>query len=774
MKQLLPILVFLASWSTIAQRDSTLDQGVADAYHDYFKTDRKSVHVHLNKTGFNGGERIWFSTYLFNQTLDFPSRNEEYVYIDLLTESGKRIDQRIILSRNGHGKGDIVLSPSLPSGLYFLQAYTANMQGFEEDDSSIYPIRVQQDFNLDPLDYAYQKRSPQPQIAIVAEGGQLVAGTMAKCMVRITDVQGQSLRPKSLEVRNAQGELILKPAVASRSLIPFNFIPKEGNAYVLIADLGDSILRQPLPEVSEYGVAISLHRNPKTEELIVQLTDRRARNERAPLRLYLHKDNKLLDFPFPENGASGNYRFKLAYDVLFQGMNALTVIDAEKKVWTERLFFQQKEKNTVMETALEGLNQDSIRIALSMRKGSLSLSVLPSGTQAQRFRKNAFFALQLEPYFKGAQWTHLWTAVAGIPGLDNRTDDLTLFAKAKYDWRNIFNDNLRIPNENYVTGGILGVVEPVSKKVVPESVLLYSKSNELFRNSSVSNGRFTFKDISFKEGSTLNFSLIGNDGKPHQAKFNYSIQPGIDKFRHRFSTEEVVQTASNPDSATPTSLNANVPNLQQLEGVTLSAKKLKYQKYFKTFFGVKVDSSIGMKTLREMLLKEGVAPLAVPVGFPDTRRAGSISLGKSSNRCGYVFPAVMIDGIYSAYTDPYENLAMEYIDEIYIDRPTSCSFLMVVFTNEAYKNRTENVRGSTSKALVMEKGFYEHVPFKRQHYITDGLAFEHFGILGWYWLDNHSQPITVPRDNQDGIRIIIEGFTESGTISSQDITLAIN
>ena len=763
-------------------QSNTLDlQTLVKGYEDYFKVDRKNVHIHLNKTVFAAGEHIWFSAFLFNQTKNNSSEGQEFIYVDLIQPNGELLLQKTILYENGLGAGDLFLANTLPTGLYFLQAYTSSMQGFEEDTSTKYPILITNFSNGDFSNYEYRKRNEKPEVAVVIEGGNLIDGRLQNGAIRMIDTSGELIQPDSIHLTSSKTGLITKIAPNTKEVHPFSIAPKVGHTYALQLFKNGQKITEELPTVKPVGVTLSFIRNPKREEVLINVFDTRVKSNKSnnPLYLLLHKDKNILPFVLAQQNASTTSQLKIPYSLLTEGMNSISILDSYGSVQAERIFFQPSNEplNSIEITQATSKN-DSLLVSLNPKNNGdfqnqkLSISVLPGNTKAQHHRKNAFFALHLESYFEGADWRALWKEDFSTFQDLEFIDKVTLFATPKYNWNHILNKNLVVPDSNFFTGALEGVVEQISTKSKPQSVLLYSKENEVMRSAPVVNGKFVFHELSMFKGSKLNLSLIGDNGKPQKANFSYTIKPAIKNFRHRFKTSDVHKTDIDAEELFEMAVASQ--NTQQLEEVTVTAKKLSYEKFFPGFFGVKVDSAIGVNTLKDFIRNQGFQSILVSPTAKG-RRAGTLQMAKKSQRCGTIFPAIIFDGFYDAFFSPYEDIRMEYVDEIYWDRGAGCSMLLVVFTNEKYRNRPLAPHKITSKEIIADKGYDPPKPFNRPAYFnTDTLSFEHFGILGWKTTNSGETSLLVPKDNQKSIRIIIEGVSPGGKIISEDKVIALN
>ncbi|RNC92658.1 MAG: hypothetical protein ED555_06160 [Allomuricauda sp.] len=783
LKKIFFLIVSVAQLHLTAQQNKDDASKIIQQYQDYFKTDRKTVHLHLNKTLYLTGETIWFKSYVYNQSKNKRSEESEYVLVDLVDGEGNVIAKKTILNTNGQGNGDLFITNTLTTGLYFLQAYTGSMQGLEEDDSSKYPILITNLSNGDFTNYEYRKKGEEPKVTIASEGGSLISGVFGTCTARIVDPRGKALQPDSVLLMDQNQKRISKIQMNSDGVGSFSLVPKFGKPYHLqVFHEGETFSKQ-LPVVKKTGVAFGIARNPNQQEILVKITDTRIDKKQNNLSLYIHKDGNIIGTPVGIPDRKGKTQFKINNDLLFNGFNTLSIIDTKGIVHAERLVYHQTDfRNKKFEVTNSIQQTDSVQLALSYngvsetKEQQVSISILPGATKAERFRKNAFFALHMEAYFPGAQWRNLWNKEFKAVRDLNDMDQLSILANPKYRWKTILNKNLVSPEMHSYTGAIQGVVE-VNENVTPKSVILYSKENELLSNTNVIDGKFSFEELVLAKGSKLSLSLIGEDGKPHKANFSYTIQPVITNFRHRFRTKDIHKLEDHGERRSE--LIGITANTQQLDEVTVTAKRLKYERFFPGYRGIKIDSTADMTTIRDFVRRQGFYPILISPRAKG-RRAGTIQLAKRNSRCGLVFPAILLDGVYDQYLSPYEELRMEHIDELYWDRPNACGMIIVVFTNEKYKNRPLPDYQMTSKEIVVTNGFDTPKPFKRpQYFDTNTTSFKHFGILGWKTstTETHADGLLhlmVPVESEVQIRINIEGYSKSGELISENHLVSLN
>ncbi|MEM9717837.1 MAG: hypothetical protein AAGA10_01220 [Bacteroidota bacterium] len=86
------------------------------------------IFVHTDKSLYVIGETLWFSIYVIHAQSFRPSDFSKVAYFELLDGESKPILQEKIGIYSGRGQGQVFISPEIPSGVYYLRSYTAQMK----------------------------------------------------------------------------------------------------------------------------------------------------------------------------------------------------------------------------------------------------------------------------------------------------------------------------------------------------------------------------------------------------------------------------------------------------------------------------------------------------------------------------------------------------------------------------------------------------------------------------------------------------------------------
>ncbi|MDF9828924.1 TonB-dependent receptor plug domain-containing protein [Parabacteroides sp. PF5-6] len=93
----------------------------------------EKLHLHLDRTSFFQGEKIWFKAYLTDAFLLPSQSGSRYVYVELINPAGLVAERVMVRSENELFQGNLPLPEDLIEGNYTLRAYTRYMKNMGED-----------------------------------------------------------------------------------------------------------------------------------------------------------------------------------------------------------------------------------------------------------------------------------------------------------------------------------------------------------------------------------------------------------------------------------------------------------------------------------------------------------------------------------------------------------------------------------------------------------------------------------------------------------------
>jgi len=117
------ILFAFLSYSSIAQQVVLTDE-VRQSLKD---TPKESLWLQTNNTSFFPSEYLYFNLYTLNTSTQKASDLSKVVYVRLVSSDGDNALEKRVALNNGFGQGDLFIPPTLKTGSYQIQAYTAWM-----------------------------------------------------------------------------------------------------------------------------------------------------------------------------------------------------------------------------------------------------------------------------------------------------------------------------------------------------------------------------------------------------------------------------------------------------------------------------------------------------------------------------------------------------------------------------------------------------------------------------------------------------------------------
>ncbi len=751
-------------------------------YQSYFQEDRKSIHLHLNKNTFVSGEHIWFSSYLFNRRQNEVSLENEYLYVQLIDPEGTVVDSKTILHENGAGFGEFELSPELVSGDYYLQAYTANMNSFIEDESTVYKIEV--------LNFESQRTSRTSDISenlhiqIVPEGGQLVQQVFGTCGIRISDENDLPVKADAVFLQNSPTEEKIPIDLNDLGTGKFSLTPKKGASPMVYALYRGKQYSTPVPTAKEIGYSLStVHDYRKKQVLVaIQTNSLTKQTTEDTLALLVHKDGNIFSLPIKMTDDETKSALIIPYELLYPGVNTLTLLRNNSQVAGERLVFNQPVFTPLKPQLLHAQrSKDSITLLIKNNTvgkekdnlDRLSISVLPNESLSDRKQKKLFNSFFLDAYLPNG----IKNEIGDLRYLEKNNakydlDKLLLLAPGnKYQWQRILNWKY-IPARP-LSSNLEGHVDRFEVENDSLTVLLYSKTNQVLEATALDKDKkFRFNEVSLAKGSELTLTLIDTKGRPLQTNFFFVLKPVLTPFNKPFKPKKKlrIKNTSSKDSAP-----MFFKNVEQLEEVVVTESRLKHSKFFGSFEGRKVDSSmLGYGTLGGYMKRRGLTSITVDPLDPDPRRAGSIQLAKKTV-FGVSYPSIMINGVSSNYAMDYADIPIEQIDEVYFERKSFRNAgLFVVFTTDAYGNTDLPEHKKTSRAFVVANGYDQPKSFTRPNYNNlDSALFRSYGTVSWHPTPRTNEQgvvsIKIPDDGQKKIKLNLQGFGKNGQFLSESL-----
>ena len=217
---------------------------------------QEKVFLHLDRNSYITGESIWFSAYCVDAANHIPVDISKVLNVELLDASGQSIKQVRVKLSKGLGKGQIFVSPDLPSGQYKVRAFTNWMKNFDPELVFQQSLKIINPSSVKESKI-YDSRG-QASVQFFPEGGQMVAGLSSKVAVKAIDGFGNGLSVAGIVYDNEENEIV-EFATSAFGYAYFSLTPDPGKSYVARIELDSAIQKYPLPNVMESGMVLTVN-----------------------------------------------------------------------------------------------------------------------------------------------------------------------------------------------------------------------------------------------------------------------------------------------------------------------------------------------------------------------------------------------------------------------------------------------------------------------------------------------------------------------------------
>lgn len=769
------------NYSLLAQEKNKIE----NSYEKYFELEKEIPYLHLNKTSFFKGEKIWFKAYVLNlntQKLNYNTRN---LYCSIYDEKGNLKYTKMLLVQQGLASGFFEVDETFTDKVYYIKSSTNYMKNFQEDESFIQKIQILNNQNNAELttasDEIDNRDSFSYNIQVVPEGGSLLANSINTIGVALKyGVTSQMV--KSARVIEGKKEIIDTYHFDQNGNSKVQFFITKGKKYKteIILNDGTKII-EPISYTKIKGVNLAVNNVGSNMVEFIVRTNEETVNDLVGKEYYIfvHNTNSYLKKNIKFKKEAIGYSIFLNRKLFRSGTNIVTLFNDKDEPVAERTFFNYDRsilKSLNLEVAEE--ENDSIVIDVSKIKSDkdvyfLSASILPTDTKANSPKNDIYSNFLIKPFVN--------QELNDIDDYLNDTNrkkltklDMIMLnqANSKYKWFNIMNNS---PKElfDYEKGitikGVTNIEEPQDFK----NVFLLSRENDLLRNTTLESEAFEFKNLYLLDTTTINFSF--SDKKfLKEPKVYIRSYPIFKDEKIEINNEETISTKKVKGQLELTQVSDDfvTSNSEILKEVEVKARKVKFENRPLTLNlvnGIKINKNFyARKTpVLSFIRSQGFSvsdhPFGVKISHSMSPRSGvrifldDFEISNNSN---------MLLGLRFKIVEEFSEIFISnFNDEIYL---YSSDFSYIpktrICSNIPYK---------------VPYGFSKEEAYVGPRYAsTSNELFKSYGAIHWESYieldEKDSFKIKFPRLDQKEVKVYIQGITKDGSLVSYEKILNLD
>ena len=734
-------------------------------YSNYSKYSSESVFLHLNKTFFLKGEKIWFTAYLYDTKNGLPFKKSKNIYCGLYDSEGKQLIKSLFEVSEGIAYGNFELKPEYGETLY-IKAHTGKLNNSYKDVTFVEKIKINDDSkeptNFDIVD--------EFNIHLLPEGGNLVQGAKNTIAFKVVNQYGNGVPILKAMVVNRDGTHVVNGIVSNvYGIGKFSFDYELDSSYLLIVELPNEIkVTKSIPKGECNGIIFSVN-NLVEKNLIIDFytninTFIEVRNK--IFYLAVHRDGLMTinSFKFNEKRVT----ISIKRERLLSGINILTLFDENLNPIAERLLFNHSEVklgkiNSAIVEEKNLTDSLSIKVDLNSNRGipaNLSISILPSETQANSFAKTILSEFLFKPYMTNFNVENLSYYFENVNRQRRFELDNLLIVQgwSKYDWKDIFTAKPSevMPEENGLQ--IEGTVKNATKNK-NRILLIEPLGNNQYFAEVDGNKKFSIPNALVFKDNSVQVILFDEMGKPSKPDIEITALLGIENDSIILKkTGNIYNSTLQPHDS---EINPNLPrnkNLIMLDNVTVSSTKSS-----KKYSVVENNMTLVEFKDEKGTLSNFVRKLGFQTFIPED--VGRMYAYIKREPVKYFIP-VIIDGVNDF---GFFDMSLSQVSRIAYDRPYGPIIVMT-------KN---NLPRETMANYILKNGFERPEEYYNPTY-TDigGQRYLRFGAI--HWEPNLKigpdglGTIKIPNYGLKKMKFIVEGISTDGTLFSETKMLSLD
>ncbi len=490
------------------------------------KYPQEKIYVLYNKEDYIAGENMWFKTFVFDGYNH--SNISTSMYVELYNSKKNLVSRKLVPLFGGEGQGSMMLSDSLPEGVYYVRAYTEWMLNFNERFQYLHPVEI------------YNTASPQKLVADTAamwsaaafpEGGSFIEGVNTKVAVRLSSVGVLPAEWSGYVIDGAKpAEKLVSFNGFDKNVGLFNIIPDAGKKYqVIVQDKKGKKQTIDLPNVATSGVSLQVNSTDKAIFYSLQFKNMPADPKGYKVigtmnNTFVYKASIVKSVP--------EITSSIPVDKLINGVLQLTVFNGSDSVVAQRLCFVQPQELLVGRPGFP---------KLYMNKGARSMNafdILPDTNYTHYSvlvldgnAKNSFEEENiLSTMWLAGDFTSRIDAPAHYLGYDANVvalDALMISEKWKrFDWSNIIND--KFPEIKYIPspyisykGTVYGNGGVVANEVINLIFYFQDSTNQFSQATTDSKGIFELKNMIFEDPVKVYYTVNNKKISPRDLSITF-------------------------------------------------------------------------------------------------------------------------------------------------------------------------------------------------------------------------------------------------------------
>jgi hypothetical protein len=484
----------------------------------------EKLYLHVDREFYAPGDIIWLKAYQVNGNTHQLNSNYRNIFVELVSESGKIVDDLLLFSINGQASGELK-TDTLSNGIYTIRAYTKYLENFGEE--ALFHKKIWISKSLKKIDQMDKTKAEDLKIAVdfLPEGGNMVLNAVNNVAFKAINQKGRGVAVSG-KILNDLGDTILSFSTTYMGMGKFLLMPLDGRSYYAVIDHHPE-LKITLPPAKTNGICMKYKELDET--ILFEFSTNMKQN--IDQRFYFVASHKgVIQASDTIKMIESHLMVNLDKKLFPTGISKIRLFDQSQTPVAERLIFIDQDKNDIPAIRLnqkEFKSREEVKMEVDLNldpgdtiTSTMSVSVVnrsffSTGEETQNIKSY----LLLDSELKGAIESPASYFITDEFHSSAEKLDLLMLV---HGWRTyLWDDIAQIPTPSLTDWNDAGInISGFVKKLlwkapVPEAEvsLDYAFRNfQIGKTTADKNGRFLFKNIYVLEKLRVMLNATARDG----------------------------------------------------------------------------------------------------------------------------------------------------------------------------------------------------------------------------------------------------------------------
>ena len=253
--------VFLSYVSFAQDTPSNLDSVSAQLVGNIRLQQTEQSFIVTDRSLYRTGESVWIRIFLLRSASQKLSRISKNLFIDLVNEKDSIFSTLLLDVKTGMLNAKLYLGQSMPSGFYWIRAYTRYMAEVETNKIAVYPIYVVNtaavNDNGSRLVQKGNYNADNISMQLFPEGGFLMTGANSTVAFHIVDGKKNPVAISGY-IKDNRDSLVTSFSSDNYGIGKFEFFPTRGRQYKAQLIWNGKEMTYPLPPFNFFAGQLSV------------------------------------------------------------------------------------------------------------------------------------------------------------------------------------------------------------------------------------------------------------------------------------------------------------------------------------------------------------------------------------------------------------------------------------------------------------------------------------------------------------------------------------